>query len=116
MANRPVFGRRAGQAPPPPPKPRPGPVAVAAVLEAPAPSADAIDLLGVDPELEEWKATRKRNIPWRALSLMASLCFGIASLVLPAVVNELVQWPLYALTAISLYVGITTRRAKKAEG
>ena len=43
---------------------------------------------------------------------MAGLCFGIASFVLPATVNDAVQWPLYALTAISLYVGLRKRKNK----
>jgi hypothetical protein len=90
-------------------------VATASVLEASAPLVDATVLLSVDHEIEAWKATRKRIIPWRPLSLMASLCFGIASLVLPAQINDFVQWPLYALTAISLYVGIATRRNKTAQ-
>ena len=43
---------------------------------------------------------------------MAGLCFGIASFVLPATVNETLQWPLYALTAISLYAGLHKRKTK----
>ena len=36
----------------------------------------------LDDELREWKQARKRNfeIPWRPLSLMATLCFGVGSL------------------------------------
>ena len=66
-------------------------------------------LSSVDEELEEWKASRKRIIPWRQLSLMASLCFGIASLVLPDSVNDGVDWLLYGLMAASLYAGISRR-------
>ena len=55
---------------------------------------------------------RKYRIPWRQVSLMASLCFGIASLVLPASVNDNVQWLLYALMAASLYVGFSKRLRK----
>jgi hypothetical protein len=40
---------------------------------------------------------------------MASLCFGVASLVLPDSVNTAVQWPLYGLAAISFIAGL--RRA-----
>jgi hypothetical protein len=66
----------------------------------------------LDDELREWKLARKRNfrIPWRQLSLMATLCFGIASFVLPDSVNDNVQWLLYALTAASLYAGFRKRR------
>lgn len=85
---------------------------------APRPSAD----LGggvrsadpVDAELEEWKRTRKRLplFAWRPLYLMASLCFGLASFVLPDSINEIVQWPLYALAAMSFYVGYKMKRTK----
>jgi hypothetical protein len=71
-------------------------------------------LASVDDEIEAWKAARGPVIPfpWRQLSLMAGLCFGIASFVLPDTVNDVVQWPLYALTAISLYGGLHKRKAK----
>jgi hypothetical protein len=66
----------------------------------------------VDEDLREWPRARRRNfeIPWRPLSLMATLCFGIASFVLPDSVNDTVQWFLYALMAASFYVGIRRRR------
>jgi len=41
--------------------------------------------------------------------LMASLCFGIASLVLPDSVNDILDWTLYGLTAASLYAGLSGR-------
>ena len=64
----------------------------------------------VDEELEAWKKSRKGfTIPWRQLSLMASLSFGIASFVLPASVNRNVDYLLYALAGISLYVGMSKR-------
>ncbi|MBS0470174.1 MAG: hypothetical protein JSR60_03815 [Proteobacteria bacterium] len=68
----------------------------------------------VDAELEEWKRTRKRLplFAWRPLYLMASLCFGLASFVLPDSINEIVQWPLYALAAMSFYVGFKMKRTK----
>jgi hypothetical protein len=65
-----------------------------------------------DEELEEWKRNRKFQIPWRQLSFMASLCFGIASLVLPDSVNDKVEWLLYALMAISFFAGLSRRRQK----
>jgi hypothetical protein len=70
------------------------------------------ELPSLDDELRQWKLARKRNfqIPWRQLSLMATLCFGIASFVLPDSVNDNVQWLLYALTAASLYAGFRKRR------
>jgi hypothetical protein len=40
---------------------------------------------------------------------VASLCFGIASFVLPDTVNDGVQWLLYALAAASLYGGVAKR-------
>ena len=66
----------------------------------------------LDADLREWKRARKRNfeIPWRPLSLMATLCFGIASFVLPDSVNDTAQWFLYVLMAASFYVGIRRRR------
>jgi hypothetical protein len=72
--------------------------------------------LSVDQELEEWRRGRQGfKVPWRPLSLTASLCFGIASLVLPDWVNDKVQWLLYALMAASLYVGFSKRR-RQANG
>ncbi len=71
-----------------------------------------------DEELQAWKAERRRErlsrIPWRQLSLMAGLCFGIAGFVLPDSVNDSVQWLLYALMAASLIAGIARRRAVAA--
>jgi hypothetical protein len=59
-----------------------------------------------DAELEAWKRARQRHVPWKQISLMASLCFGVASFVLPQSVNDAVAWPLYGLAAISFYVGV----------
>ena len=62
----------------------------------------------VDAELQAWKKSRKGfAIPWRQVSLMASLCFGIASFVLPASVNQNVDYVLYALAGMSLNVGVS---------
>jgi len=69
----------------------------------------------IDDDLREWKRTRKPNFHtlWRPLLLMATLCFGIASLVLPDSVNDAVDWLLYAMTGASLYSWIRSRpRAK----
>lgn len=108
MADRPSFGRRGDvetrtQARPAHPAPLPR---VAAPPEPPP----ILTRAERDEELEAWKRGRKRHIPWKQISLMASLCFGIGSLVLPHDVNQAVQWPLYGLAAISFYVGIRTRK------
>jgi hypothetical protein len=65
----------------------------------------------VDDDLREWKHARKPNFHtlWRPLLLMATLCFGIASLVLPDSVNDAVDWLLYAMTGVSLYSWIRSR-------
>lgn len=64
-----------------------------------------------DPELREWRQARQQHsrMPWRQLFLMASLCFGIASLVLPDSVNDSLDWVLYGLMAASLYAGLSRR-------
>ena len=120
MANHISFGRRGN--------PLPSParamattetVAQAARLQSSGPSIERpVRLLekdefsSLDDELQQWKLARRRNfeIPWRPLSLMATLCFGIASFVLPDSVNDNVQWLLYALAAASLYAGFRKRR------
>mgnify|MGYP001546702079 FL=1 len=67
-----------------------------------------------DEELQAWKAERRRarlsRIPWRQLSLMASLCFGIATFVLPDSMNDTVDWLLYGLMAASFIAGFARRR------
>jgi hypothetical protein len=110
MESRHTFGRR-----PVPQPPVPRAVTQAHPLEPllSSLSPDAT-LASVDDEIAAWKAARGPVIPfpWRQLSLMAGLCFGIASFVLPSTVNDAVQWPLYALTAVSLYVGLRKRKNK----
>lgn len=67
----------------------------------------------VDDDLREWKRAQKPNFRkalWRPLLLMATLCFGIASFVLPDSVNDAVDWLLYAVTGASLYSWIRSRR------
>jgi hypothetical protein len=78
-----------------------------------SPPTDKTPLL--DDELQQWKKARAQNfkIPWRQMYLMASLCFGIASFVLPDSVNSDVQWLLYALMAASLYAGFAKSREAK---
>ncbi|HEY4124923.1 MAG TPA: hypothetical protein VGM36_09940 [Rhizomicrobium sp.] len=78
--------------------------------QQPLPAPD----LSPDEELQAWKAERQRErlsrIPWRQISLMAGLCFGIAGFVLPDSVNDSVQWLLYALMAASFVAGLMRRR------
>jgi len=70
---------------------------------------DAMEAISVDDELDEWKKARREHfrLPWRQISFMASLCFGVGSLVLPDTVNHIVQWALFALGAISLVAGFS---------
>ena len=65
----------------------------------------------IDDEFHEWKKARKRHsgLPWRQLALMASVCFGIASLVLPDSVSDTLDWVLYGLMAASAYAGLSRR-------
>ena len=81
-------------------------------IEQPVHLSTKSEFPSLDDELRQWKLARRRNfeIPWRPLSLMATLCFGIASFVLPDSVNDNVQWLLYALAAASLYAGFRKRR------
>jgi hypothetical protein len=120
MATRQAFGRRIGAQPQTAPmSARVEPIApsVAALfggtpVEHAAPAAAQTESPSVDRELEEWTRARKQGfkMPWSQLSLMASLCFGIASFVLPDSVNDNVQWLLYALMAVSAYFGFKKRR------
>lgn len=88
--------------------------------KSPAPStferatAPPTGALSLEDELHEWKHNRASGfqIPWRQISLMATLCFGIASFVLPDSTNDVVNWLLYALMAISFVVGISRRRKR----
>jgi hypothetical protein len=106
------FGRRAA---PHSIGPRVAP-AEASVQEWVAPAATALPeplaTLSVDDELHAWKQQRGLRVPWKQLCLMASICFGVASLVLPDDVNKAVNWLLYGLTAMSLYAWYTGRRAR----
>ena len=67
-----------------------------------------------DDELRDWKRARRQSyqIPWRQLSLMASLCFGVAAFVLPSSVNNTLDWLLYGLMIASFIAGIRRRRAR----
>ncbi len=79
-------------------------------IELPVPAVPDIQTPSVDAELEAWKKSRTGfTFPWRQVSLIASLCFGVASFVLPASVNQNVEYLLYALSGMSLYAGISKR-------
>jgi hypothetical protein len=105
MEKAPAFGRarpasRAGS-PPVPPKRH--------ISSAPP----ALDETPVEAELQAWNSQRARPaFPWRPFLLMAGLCFGAGSLILPDSVNDAASWALYALTAISFFLGLRRRRAK----
>jgi hypothetical protein len=70
----------------------------------------------LDDDLRAWKRARKKNfeIPWRPLSLMASLFFCIASFALPDSLNDALQWPLYGLAAASFCAGFRRRQHARA--
>lgn len=131
MANAQAFGRRASSSPQPrartapaftpEPAPQVAPVVAAgpaaehpAVMPAPMAGFDA-PALSVEDELREWKAQRSMKIPWRQLSFIASLCFGIASFELPDSVNDEVNWLLYGLMAISFYIGVSGWFGKRVD-
>ena len=120
MVNHRSFGRRGNPLPSPGRSmgtnetvaPATGVQSTRLSIERPVGWSKKSEFASLDDELREWKLARRRNfeIPWRPLSLMATLCFGIASLVLPDSVNDNVQWLLYALGAASLYAGFRKRR------
>ena len=71
---------------------------------------------GGSSELNAWKSERKRafRLPWRQLSLIAGLSFGIGSFVLPDSVTGVTDWVLYALMAASFVAGLSGKSKKKA--
>jgi hypothetical protein len=108
MVQRSTFGRRGGA----PSRPaRPAPMARESGARTPEPAEAPPPEPYRDEELEAWKRARKRHMPWKQLSLMASLCFGVASMVLPHDVNEAVKLPLYALAGLSFFAGIRKQRS-----
>lgn len=121
MQTRPAFGLRAGALAPrqekrPTARPSPRPAAPPPT-RGPA-EGEAPDLAepGLDEELRAWKEARgsKFQMPWRQLALMASLCFGIASFVLPDSISGDLDWLLWGLMGASAYVGFRKRREKRA--
>ena len=100
----PAFGR-ARPAENRPPLPAKGRALAAAILPKPNDAAAA--------ELSAWNRTRERNpFPWRQLSLVGGLCFGVASLVLPDSVNDAAAYALYAIAGIGFIGGLSRRRKK----
>ena len=81
------------------------PTATSTRLDASAPSSLQMTKPSADEELQARTKARKQSfrIPWRQVSLMASLCFGTASFVLPDILSDNMQRLLYALAAASLY-------------
>ncbi len=122
MVNPRSFGRRVNVQPRQPRAAQPAERAVPSVdpalAEIPAahysPPPARSDSPSLDDELRDWKQAHRQefNFPWRLLSLMATLCFGLASFVLPDSVNDNVQWLLYALAAASFLAGFAKRRHK----
>ena len=99
------FGRRAAPQPSRMPLPAMTKVSRPGGAPAPAPPADSIA-----DELMAWKKSRGPSPYLKPLALTASLCFGIASVALPEHINDWVQYPLYALSAASLYAGFRRKR------
>jgi hypothetical protein len=120
MANRQGFGRRidpqAANKPPQSAVPaQPAAAPPNATGAAAASPISAFEEPSVDSELRAWKQARgsRFKMPWSQLSLMASLCFGIASFVLPDSVNSNVDWLLWGLAIMSGWVWYSNRRKKK---
>lgn len=119
MANQTTFGRRTTASPPAAraldahDPVRPGSSHALSEQTAEQSSALLMHIASppIDDEFHEWKKARKRHsgLPWRQLALMASLCFGVASLVLPDSVSDTLDWILYGLMAASAYAGLGRR-------
>jgi hypothetical protein len=102
----PAFGRARPPAQSRPPLPAKRRTAAAEPLSPPGPDE-------VATELQAWKQTRERQpFPWRQVSLIAGLCFGAASLILPDSVNDAAAYALYALAGISFLSALRRRRKK----
>jgi hypothetical protein len=70
----------------------------------------------IDGELDEWKRARGRHIPWRQISLIASLSFGVAWFVLPDSVSDPVSWLLLGLSGASFVNGVVPRGKRYLAG
>ena len=115
MQPKKTFGRRPQQE-----QQRPKP-ALAQVVSASSdePASQPVNLLppasenavDVDGELKEWKAARKRykhsfREPWRTLSIVCTLGFGLSSWLLPDSVADVAQLVTGGLGAASLFAGL----------
>lgn len=119
MSNQRPFGRRSSpQSQPSSGGPKfylPAPDLKSTVADAPAKQSSFLPTEAVFPRVKDQLPEREPSInrrfkmPWRQLSLMASLCFGVASFVLPDSLNDNLNWLLYGLMAISAYVGFSKR-------
>lgn len=113
------FGRRTIFQPPPlragPKLNLPAPDAKPVIAGVPADQASHLHKKIMVPQANsEWRELEQPikprfKMPWRQLALMASLCFGIASFVLPDSINDNLDWLLYGLMAISAYIGFSKR-------
>ena len=114
MVNQRSFGRRADRQPPPPQVKNATEVAASTATLGRAPAPPSLETAPpcLDEELLAWTKARKQGfkIPWHQVSLMASMCFGIASFVLPDSLDDSIQWLLYALAAASFCGGFIKRR------
>ncbi len=70
----------------------------------------------VDQEVQAWKDARgsQFKMPWSQIYLMASLCFGIASFVLPDSVNDNVDYLLWILCGFSAFAWYNGRKKQAA--
>lgn len=111
MAHQQSFGRRARTETQPRPRAVAEKTQARTIPELPPdpifPPAQDGNEISVEDEIEEWKKARPyRGLPWRQIAVMASLCFGFASFVLPDSINDFMQAPLIILSVLSLCGGI----------
>ncbi len=118
MTSQRTFGRRSHAQPQPsrvelkrdlPAHPTPSIVPDVAVNVSPSLHREIVTPYLNDGPREQGPVRRPFKWPWRQLALMASLCFGIASFVLPDSVNDQMDWVLYGLMALSAYAGLSRR-------
>jgi hypothetical protein len=109
VVNQRAFGRRVGQQLPK--KKRVAQIDDRRPADEPSDTPPPFPMDASDEDdLLEWKSKRSFRWPWRQILFTASLCFGMASFVLPDSVNDDAQWLLYALAATSFCAGLARRR------
>jgi hypothetical protein len=86
-----------------------------AQVERPGLGSTAAKTHSIEDELLEWKQARRHNyrLPWRQISLMASVSFGIGYFVLPDSVNQIAEWPLVALAILSFVSSFSRQPTQK---